>query len=77
MDFLFRQWFVLLKRNSAKICLFLYKCFSCGDILLILGVKLILHLHFLFACFPVHEHSNRYRELGVSISELAEAISFL
>jgi hypothetical protein len=44
---------------------------------LILGVKLILHLHFLFACFPVHEHSNRYRELGVSISELAEAISFL
>jgi hypothetical protein len=39
--------------------------FSCRDIVvfllvfLLLGEKLIVHLHFLFACFPVHEQSNR------------------
>jgi hypothetical protein len=57
---------------SAAVCAFEKKIcedlslsvqvFSCRDIivfLLFLGEKLILHLHFLFACFPVHEHSNR------------------
>ncbi len=39
--------------------------FSCRDVLLFLGEKLILRLHLLFACFPVHEHSNRLRKLGV------------
>jgi len=62
VDFLFRQRFVLLKKKFCEDLSLSVQVFSCRDIvvfLLFLGEKLILHLHFLFACFPVHEHSNR------------------
>jgi hypothetical protein len=59
VDFLFRQRFVLLKKKFCEDLSLSVQVFSCRDILLFLGEKLILHLHFLFACFPVHEHCNR------------------